>query len=285
MKSAGTRLLFAMMLAVVFGVSHGYAAKEKAPIATVAIKKAPELYAADPVPMTPSQCGQCHTSHFKTVRTDGGKHQFECQKCHQVFHAYSPKKANYDALMPKCDSCHNQPHGKTMTDCGTCHTNAHAPKKVVMGQRLLNNCTECHGGPKQQLAQFPSKHTKVSCQKCHTSHGYIPNCSACHKPHYPNQPAASCLKCHPVHKPTQISWDATTATTETCNACHSKVVSKLKGSKSRHSKVGCVECHKDKHKFKPNCQMCHPAAHKPEFLKRFPKCLTCHIDAHDPPAK
>lgn len=277
-----------LLLAGVIAVSAAgaVAAKEKPPIATVRIAKTPELYANDPTPLTPAQCGQCHTAHFSSIKKDGARHQFDCQKCHTVIHSYNPTKGNYAALMPKCDSCHNQPHGKTMTDCATCHVNPHTPKKVAMGPRLFNNCTECHSGPKQQMAQFPSKHVKVNCQKCHTTHGYIPNCSACHKPHYQAQPFDSCTKCHPVHKPLQIEWpQKEIATPETCNACHAKVYTKWKASPSKHAKVACAQCHHTRHKFKPDCRECHKAPHPEGFIARYPKCLTCHIDVHDPPTK
>ncbi|GAB4296357.1 MAG: cytochrome c [Desulfuromonadia bacterium] len=278
-------LLLGACLVVTF-VAGEATAKEKPPIATVKIPKAPELYATNPTPLTPSQCGQCHSSYFDAIKKDGARHQFDCQKCHTVIHAYNPLKGNYAALMPKCDSCHNQPHGKSMTDCATCHTNPHTPKKVAMGPRLFNNCTECHTGPKQQMAQFPSKHVKVGCQKCHTTHGYIPSCNACHKPHYQAQGFDTCTKCHAVHKPLQVEWPAReVATPETCSACHGKIYAKWKASPSRHAKVACAQCHHTKHKFKPDCRECHKAPHPESFLSRYPKCLTCHLDVHDPPTK
>lgn len=272
-----------VVLGLLLSAAVAMAAKEKAPVATVTITKNPALYATDPSPLTPSQCGQCHPSYYKSLRTDGARHQFDCQKCHTAIHSYNPKKGNYEALMPKCASCHNAPHGKVMIDCATCHTNPHMPKKVAMGPRLLNNCTECHTGPKQQLAQFPSKHTKLGCQRCHTSHGFIPQCAACHKPHYANQEAATCTKCHQVHKPKQIDWTKELATAETCNACHAKIVTKWRSSPSRHAKVACGECHHTRHKYKPKCQECHQSPHNKSFLSRFPNCLSCHLDVHDPP--
>jgi len=286
MKNVSRKLNLLLLTAgLVLIASIALGAKEKAPIATVKIATTPASYATEPVPLTPSQCGQCHTGHYKKLRDAGARHQFECQKCHTTIHAYNPKKGNYDALMPKCANCHNLPHGKVMTDCATCHTDPHSPKKVSMGPRLTNNCAECHAGPKQQLTQFLSKHSKLDCSRCHTSHGFIPQCAACHKPHYANQAAASCTKCHQVHKPLQIDWDKEVANAETCNACHSKIVSKWRSSPSRHAKVACAQCHHGKHKFKPKCQECHPTPHPPVFLNRFPTCLSCHLDVHDPPAK
>lgn len=286
MKNVSQKLNLLLLTAgLVLVASIALGAKEKAPVATVKIATTPASYATDPVPLTPSQCGQCHSGHYKNLREAGARHQFECQKCHTTIHAYNPKKGNFDALMPKCASCHNAPHGTVMVDCATCHTNPHEPKMVLMGPRLQNNCAECHPGPKQQLAQFPSKHSKLGCSRCHTSHGYIPQCAACHKPHHANQAAATCAKCHPVHTPLQISWDKEVATTETCNACHTRVVNKWSSSPSRHAKVACVECHHGKHKFKPQCQECHPTPHAAVFLKRYPNCLTCHLDVHDPVGK
>ena len=130
-------------------------------VATVNIPPAPALYATEPQPLTVTQCGQCHPGVFANLKNDGGKHQFDCQKCHTTFHAYNPKKGGWDALMPKCASCHADPHGKAITDCASCHTNPHTPRKVAMAA-LVNACATCHAAPKEQLVKFPSKHTKLS---------------------------------------------------------------------------------------------------------------------------
>src|SRR5512137_2376773 len=70
-------------------------------IATVTIPPAPELYATDPQPLTVTQCGQCHPGVFKGLKDDGARHRFDCQKCHATFHAFNPKKMNWEAIMPK----------------------------------------------------------------------------------------------------------------------------------------------------------------------------------------
>jgi hypothetical protein len=69
------------------------------------------LYAIEPTPMTVAECGRCHRSHFMAIKEHGGRHQIDCQECHQVFHAYNPRRDNYDAIMPQCASCHTLPHG------------------------------------------------------------------------------------------------------------------------------------------------------------------------------
>lgn len=251
-------------------------------IATVTIAPAPEIYATEPQPLTATQCGQCHPGVFKNLKNDGAKHRFDCQKCHAAFHAYNPKKGGWDTLMPQCSSCHADLHGKTLTDCASCHANPHAPKKVAMETRLVNACPDCHGVPKEQLVKFPSKHTKLSCQKCHTSHGFKPSCFTCHKPHHEGQVLATCTTCHPVHKPLQITYEKD-APAVTCGSCHGKVYAKWQSTPSKHGKVNCAECHHSKHRYVPQCAECHGSPHKKEIHDRFPKCLSCHLDVHDLP--
>ncbi|UFS70529.1 cytochrome C [Geomonas sp. RF6] len=251
-------------------------------IATVDIPAKPELYATTPAPLSAAQCAQCHTGVFGDLKASGGKHQFECQGCHKVLHAYNPKKANYDAIMPKCSSCHTDIHGAANKDCASCHTNPHAPCKVGMTSRLTSACASCHANPKADLVKFPSKHTALACEFCHKSHGYKPACSECHKGHYKGQDFATCVKCHSVHKPKQVTY-GTAEPAASCGACHGKVFNKWKGSASRHAKVNCAQCHHTKHKYIPQCQECHPTPHPKTILDRFPKCLGCHLDVHDPP--
>jgi hypothetical protein len=254
-------------------------------IATVKIPVTAELYAGDSQPLPPAQCGQCHVSHYNNLKSNGGRHRFACQECHKSFHAYNPTKgvATYQELMPKCDSCHALPHGKAAPDCSNCHNDPHAIKKPVMGSRLAGACGDCHAGPKAELVQNPSKHTKVACDRCHTSHGFKPNCNMCHKPHYPEQGFDTCTKCHAVHKPTLVTYGADTENT-TCAACHGEVAGKLKKSPSKHAAVSCVTCHQNKHKAVPQCTECHEAPHAKVFLERYPDCLACHLDPHNLPS-
>ncbi len=250
--------------------------------ATVAIPPTPEIYATEPPPLTISQCGQCHPGIFGNLKNDGAKHRFDCQKCHSTFHSYNPKKGGWEALMPKCSSCHAEPHGNKVTDCANCHANPHTPKKVAMETRLVNACPDCHAAPKEQLVKFPSKHAKLSCQKCHTSHGYKPSCFTCHKPHHEGQELATCAKCHPVHRPLQITYGKD-APAVTCGSCHGKVYAKWQSTPSKHGKVNCATCHHSKHRTVPQCTECHGTPHKQEIHNRFPKCLSCHLDVHDLP--
>jgi len=95
MKNVSRKLnLFLLTTGLVLVASLALGAKEKAAIATAKIATNPALYSAEPVPLTPGQCGQCHNDHYKKLRNDGARHQFDCQQCHTIIHAYNPKKGN-----------------------------------------------------------------------------------------------------------------------------------------------------------------------------------------------
>jgi predicted CXXCH cytochrome family protein len=279
-ESSALGRLSLVLVALLLVASTAFAAK----FATVDIPVQADQYAVSPTPLTPAQCAQCHTGQFGVLKEKGGKHRFDCQACHKAIHAYNPKKANYDQLMPKCASCHNDIHGPANKDCSTCHTNPHAPRTVVVSQRLTTTCATCHAAQKAELVKFPSKHTLLSCDKCHhTTHGYKPNCSECHKPHFKGQEYTTCAKCHPVHSPKQVTYPSNEPAA-TCGSCHTKVFAKWKATPSRHSKVNCATCHKTKHGYIPQCTECHKQPHPKNILDRFPKCLGCHLDVHDLPS-
>lgn len=248
------------------------------------IPKTADLYAAEPAPLTPVQCGQCHSTLYNDIKESGGRHRFECQNCHKSFHAYSPVKNNWEALMPKCRDCHLLPHGEKITECSSCHNNPHAATKIPMSKSLIGSCAVCHSGPFDQLQKFPSKHTKLTCDNCHTSHAYVPGCNACHKPHFEGQVFKNCAsECHPVHQPRNISYK-NDADARTCGACHGKVYEMWSKSKSKHAKVNCASCH-SKHGYSPQCSVCHVEPHSKQLHERFPKCLTCHQNPHDLPVR
>ena len=246
----------------------------------------PDSYATEPIPLTPAQCGQCHSSIYSDLKNDGGRHKLQCNNCHTRFHAYNPNKQNWQQLMPKCSSCHvPTPHDSKLSDCSSCHGNPHAPKKIPMSTLLVNSCSVCHSQPFESLQKFPTAHSKLQCQSCHSSHGYVPSCNACHKSHYQGQTFATCAKdCHPVHMPLQIKYKKD-VDSRTCGACHDTAYAKWSKSPSKHGKVSCASCHHTKHGNIPACTECHNLIHSKELHERFPKCLTCHQDPHDPPVK
>lgn len=272
--------LLAGLLLVVPGVALG--ATPGTPPAAAGEDLGP--YGVTPQPLTVAQCAQCHPREFNNLKQDGGKHRFGCQDCHEVFHAYNPLRKNYAELMPKCASCHEQPHGAKVVECLNCHTNPHTPLKLKASDYLGTMCQECHPGPPGELKSFPSAHSKVGCQSCHHDrHGYIPQCFECHDPHYPQQPVTDCTQCHPVHKPLQITFSKSD-NPATCASCHDEVYNKWKNTKAKHGKVSCTTCHLA-HGQIPNCRDCHQPPHDKKMLEMFPDCLTCHFDPHDMPVK
>ena len=66
---------------------------------------------------------------------------------------------------------------------------------------------------------------------------------------------------------------------ETCYACHTEVKALKEGSK--HAKLACAFCHKEKHKTVPKCQDCHGVPHPAGMMVKFGKCGECHGIAHD----
>lgn len=243
------------------------------------------LYAVTPAPLQPAECGQCHVGQFSDLKNAGGKHRFSCQECHEVFHAYNPRKDNYDELMPVCSSCHGQPHGSKQVDCSSCHKNPHAPLNVPAMDRLGSACADCHTGPVKELNANPSAHTEQDCQSCHhKQHGYVPTCAECHDGHYQGQTMQECATCHArVHAPLKIAF-AANAKVQNCSGCHDAVFAKWQGTPSKHGQVSCAMCHQ-KHGQIPDCRECHAEPHNKKQLEMFPNCLTCHVDVHDLPVK
>ncbi|HWI40328.1 MAG TPA: hypothetical protein VNX25_02430, partial [Verrucomicrobiae bacterium] len=114
--SMGRRLVVLFQLAAVAAGAACFSAEAKS-TPKVNIPVAPELYANEPKPLAVTDCASCHVGQFGDLRNNGTKHKFDCQKCHATFHVYNPKKGSWDDVMPKCATCHAEPHGKAVTDC------------------------------------------------------------------------------------------------------------------------------------------------------------------------
>jgi hypothetical protein len=258
---------------------------EAAPAPAPEPAKPKSLYDADVKQLTPEECARCHYSIFSEIKKEGGKHKIDCVQCHTVFHAYNPKKQNWDQIMPKCQPCHGNIHGEKFVACADCHTNPHAPKtQMAMTAEFAKVCGDCHAKVGQELQANPSKHTKVQCVQCHAQkHGYIPACMQCHKPHSQGQTNEECLACHPAHNPLKIAYPETTKN-PVCGGCHSEIYDKVSKTASKHGQVACAKCH-PKHRYIPKCEECHGKPHGEVVLKKFPNCLQCHVDVHDLPSK
>ena len=145
MKAANRHIITAVILVLSVMAAVAFAAEGNGKL-KVQIPPDPQLYSKAPQPLTVEQCAQCHPSVFQNIKEDGGKHRFDCQKCHSAFHVYNPKKGNYDAIMPKCDTCHDQPHGAKVTDCSKLSLKSPYPQE---------SGDECHIG--KCLQPVPSR--------------------------------------------------------------------------------------------------------------------------------
>jgi hypothetical protein len=272
-----------LLLAVFLGACAAVAAGDKASRESSAQELPADPYGVLPEPMTTVECGRCHLRHFTDLREEGGAHRFACQDCHQTFHAYNPRRNNYDELMPDCGQCHMPwPHGETMGNCLDCHQNPHAPLLLPSAQALGQVCRQCHPAEEDALRLEPSAHSEQACIDCHSQrHGQSPACAECHQPHLPNQPQSACLQCHPAHMPLHIELVGGEGT-PTCAVCHEGVYDLWTKTASRHGEVSCALCH-TRHRHLPACADCHSAPHDEKMLSKFPDCLTCHGDVHDMP--
>lgn len=250
------------------------------------------IYAMKIEPLTPVECGRCHNYQFKWLQDKGGKHQLDCTACHVQFHTYNPRKGNWDEIMPKCQDCHDLPHGKDIIACMECHQQPHAPKVIqfarleepVPGQEGVVVCAVCHKNEGTEFAKFPSIHnTELNCQGCHAEvHGTIPSCLDCHKPHVEKQEYGECLLCHSPHSASNIRQYPEDVPNTACSACHNTVYNNLQANVTKHSSLQCATCHSSHGKI-PTCQDCHGEPHGEGLLKRFGSCLDCHVDPHNLP--
>ena len=233
------------------------------------------------VPLTTLDCARCHYPVFTTIRDKGGKHQLECQFCHESFHTYRPGK-DWSQEVPDCTNCHGEIHGDAFMDCLSCHGNAHAPIAGLTNMVTLEkDCANCHTAQKSEITTFPSAHGMISCSDCHqTQHGNIPNCVECHEePHTEFVDNTGCMGCHPVHSPTQISYSDDTPNSS-CQGCHEEITSHLVNTTKRHATLQCAFCHTQTHGTIQQCQDCHGLPHSQAMLSKFNGCLDCHGDPH-----
>ena len=197
-----------------------------------------------------------------------------CRECHK---GHRPSSKNN---IPACSECHEGEGHYKLPNCLGCHKNPHTPRVVSFTATMTDPCLTCHKEQIAQLKEFPSKHTQKACSSCHGVHREKPACTKCHKPHAETMTAADCGKCHKAHQPKNVTYPATITNAE-CGACHRKPAQLLTATATRHGKVSCVQCHKDKHRMVPKCAECHQVKHPAGILAKFPNCLTCHNHPHD----
>ena len=251
-----------------------------------------ELYMREIEPLTPVECGRCHNNQFTWLQKKGGKHQFDCTNCHDQFHTYNPRKGNWDEIMPKCQNCHDLPHGVSFPACIECHQQPHAPKEILFekleqeleGKEGVVVCAACHTKQGTEFATYPSNHnTEVNCQGCHAEvHGTIPSCLDCHEPHVEKQVYQDCLICHSPHSASNIKQYPEDVPNIACSACHDEPYNNLQANITKHSSLQCATCH-ESHGLVPSCSKCHGKPHTEGLHNKFADCLICHNDPHNLP--
>jgi predicted CXXCH cytochrome family protein len=141
------------------------------------------------------RCQLCHTGVAASLQAEVSKHtEQECSSCHSQKHG----------RIPQCAECHenHSPLAALETvDCLACHP-VHTPLNisypVTQGKEV---CAGCHGEAYQLLQANQTKHSALTCAKCHPNHGQLPACQDCHgEPHNRtiHEKYAKCGDCHGI---------------------------------------------------------------------------------------
>lgn len=139
-----------------------------------------------------STCGTCHVAQQEEVTKFPSKHtKVACAMCHKTKHGFKPS----------CFMCH-KPHFRDQPEetCTKCHP-VHKPKQVTYPvTEPAQTCGSCHTAVFEKWKRTPSRHAKVNCATCHKDkHGYVPQCTECHKTPHPKSfldRFPKCLGCH-----------------------------------------------------------------------------------------
>ena len=145
------------------------------------------------------QCLNCHRNPHQPLKIKlPKKAHAECLTCHdsqggelQQFPSYHSTLACTDChyehgFLPECMSCHKS-HSNSMAEesCQACHA-PHKPLELAYDVNIPTSlCVPCHLEATKLLQKMQSKHSQLSCVKCHMNqHAAIPECGECHgKPH------------------------------------------------------------------------------------------------------
>ncbi len=144
-----------------------------------------------PMSAIEGKCALCHPGPVAELKMFPSKHtEVGCTGCHENRHGY----------VPKCSDCH-EPHvpGQKMADCLGCHP-VHSPTRISYPVTTPNQvCGSCHKTEYNHLKERITKHSALTCAKCHPQHGKILACTQCHgKPHSEAmlKRFPKCLQCH-----------------------------------------------------------------------------------------
>jgi predicted CXXCH cytochrome family protein len=117
-------------------------------------------------------CSVCHPQVDKEMKTFATEHtELYCVSCHYSRHR----------RIPECLDCH-QPHeeNQQQAECIACHP-PHSALQVGYAQDIAQEaCRGCHRNVYDVLKKSNTKHSVLSCAKCHTKHRVIVQCQTCH---------------------------------------------------------------------------------------------------------
>lgn len=228
--------------------------------------------------LTLPDCNKCHSAIVTDVTLNGGLH-FSAVTCLECHPEHPPAGTE---VIPACSMCHAEAEKEhyRVGNCLGCH-NPHHPRAIDFAavEQVNPVCVSCHGNEGEQLREYPSKHSELSCTACHLVHGEFLSCLECHGPHVEGQTYQDCFTCHKPHKPTLVRYPET-APVSYCSGCHPKATQDLAQNRTRHHDLLCAYCHKTQHKAIPACETCHGKPHEKSMHQAFPDCLQCHIDPH-----
>jgi hypothetical protein len=165
------------------------------------------------------ECSNCHQNPHQPLASIPvpAKLEGQCRGCHSPIAALLKEKPSRHTEQ-ECSSCHSEKHGR-IPECAECHENhspavqmatpdclachpVHTPLQIEYP--LTQNkevCGGCHTDPYDQLAAKQTKHSALTCAKCHPAHGQLMACQDCHgKPHSSliHNKYKECGACHKI---------------------------------------------------------------------------------------
>lgn len=215
-------------------------------------------------------CESCHNNQSWIVPNIRQMHQrkgfslvgahatADCNFCHK-----GASQLRFENIRSECVACHKSQYDAAMVFVPGSSMRMRHSEIPVSGDKL--DCYRCHNlvgrswntnGKGFEHGFFPLKggHANVSCDRCHyDGFNFKPDreCSSCHSSRRAvgTNPAHStlfknhnCSECHNIY-----SW----------NSVKMKTHVGFRGGMSKHSGVGCNECHTNDANYKSNCRKCH----------------------------
>ena len=131
----------------------------------------------------PFEAGDCSICHERNERTNPGHITSGinelCYSCHDEFQAIMARKFKHVPAAETCTNCHN-PHNSV--------------EKHLLAAEMVELCTGCHKGIREQIVNAKVKHQAVTTGE---------KCNNCHNPHAANieklliqLPFDLCVNCH-----------------------------------------------------------------------------------------